>query len=230
MKNLRTEKLYIQVFRELKEYIVKNKLGPNDKLPTEQQLCDTLGVSRNVVREAIKAMELMGIVKTGPGMGSVIQEFNTDFIFEYMFCFLLSEDNERIREALEIKKILELSYARSAFDLIDDASLKQMRHAWEIMEQNADHLSVYHEADKEFHLGIFKNLHNRILDSIFNAIWDVDSTFQTERKKKHLAESISKHGNILTALEYRDYAAFEAAMQEHFTTGKYLRTKGVDVN
>ena len=64
MKNLkRDEKLYISAFQEIRSYIIRNDLKPGDLLPTEQAMCESLGVSRNVLREAIKSMELMGMVR-----------------------------------------------------------------------------------------------------------------------------------------------------------------------
>ena len=59
----RDDKLYIRTYREIRKYIVQNNLQPGDLLPTEQKLCETLGVSRNVLREAIKSMELIGMVR-----------------------------------------------------------------------------------------------------------------------------------------------------------------------
>ena len=61
MKNLKEEKLYIQTFREIRSYIITHELKAGDSLPTEQAMCQMLGVSRNVLREAIKSMELMGM-------------------------------------------------------------------------------------------------------------------------------------------------------------------------
>ena len=55
MKNLKSRKLYLQVYDEIKSYIEKNHLMPGDKLPSEMKMCEMLGVSRNVLREAIKS-------------------------------------------------------------------------------------------------------------------------------------------------------------------------------
>ena len=70
MKSIRKEeKLYIQTFREIRSYIIRNNLKPGDLLPTEQEMSQMLGVSRNVIREAIKSMELMGMVQACAGRG-----------------------------------------------------------------------------------------------------------------------------------------------------------------
>ena len=64
------DKLYVQAFREIRAYITRNNLQPGDLLPSEQAMCEMLGVSRNVLREAIKSMELMGMAQSRPGRGT----------------------------------------------------------------------------------------------------------------------------------------------------------------
>ncbi|HOQ63999.1 MAG TPA: GntR family transcriptional regulator, partial [Clostridia bacterium] len=72
------EKLYSRVFRQVRAYILQNNLQPGDLLPTEQALVEMLGVSRNVLREAIKSMELLGMVSAQPGRGTTLKAFSLD--------------------------------------------------------------------------------------------------------------------------------------------------------
>ena len=64
------EKRYITAFREIHDYILRHQLKPGDLLPSEAELSREIGVSRNVIREAIKSMELMGMVEACPGRGT----------------------------------------------------------------------------------------------------------------------------------------------------------------
>lgn len=221
MKYLKTEKLYVQVFNELRKYIIINDLKPNDKLPTENELCEMLGVSRNIIREALKAMELMGIIKSIPGSGSIIQEFNMDFIFQYIFYFLVADDKNLIQEILDIRKRLELSYMREAYHTLTDADIAQLRNIVETMKKKWEKEMFYHEDDKKFHMTIFKHLNNKTLNALFEAAWHVDETFETRKKAKYLGRSIAKHERIVEALEKRDLEEFEQAMVAHFESGKY---------
>ena len=82
----RTEKLYLQAFREIRQFIVDQNLQPGDSLPTEQQLCQKLGVSRNVLREAIKSMEVMGLIEACPGRGTELREFSDEFFLQNVLC------------------------------------------------------------------------------------------------------------------------------------------------
>ena len=94
MAKQRDEKLYIRVFRELRDHILRNNLKPGDLIPTEKELCEKLGVSRNVLRESIKAMELMGIVYSRPGRGTAVCPFSLDFIYQNVL-LSTADDSER---------------------------------------------------------------------------------------------------------------------------------------
>ena len=85
------------------------------QLPSEQELAGMLGVSRNVLREAIKSMELMGMIQSCPGRGTVVKEFNLDFIFQNVLFFTVGEERKPIHEMLMIRKAIELSYMRQAY-------------------------------------------------------------------------------------------------------------------
>ena len=87
---VRDGKLFIRAFREIRSYIIRNQLEPGDLLPTEQEMCQTFGVSRSVLREAIKSMELMGMVQARPGKGTAVQAFTLDFIFQNVLFFNVS--------------------------------------------------------------------------------------------------------------------------------------------
>lgn len=221
MKNLKEEKLYIQAFREIRSYIIRNELKAGDLLPTEQNMCQMLGVSRNVLREAIKSMELMGMIQSCPGRGTMIKEFNLDFIFQNVLFFTVGEEKKSIREMLAIRKAIELSYMRQAYLALRTEDIAAIRKAYEAIKAKWQQRIFFHADDKEFHMTLFKHLNNHVLDSLLDAIWAVDENFQTEEKSKHLDNTIAKHEAIVLALEQHDYEAFAKAMEAHFASGKY---------
>ena len=124
----RNDKLYIRTYREIRKYIVQNNLQPGDLLPTEQKLCETLGVSRNVLRESIKSMELMGMVLACPGKGTEVQAFNLDFILQNVLFFQVGPQEEHsIREMFGVRKVLELAYMRQAFHAMTEEDVRALR-------------------------------------------------------------------------------------------------------
>lgn len=223
MRNLKEDKLYIQAFREIRSYIIRNELKAGDLLPTEQNMCQMLGVSRNVLREAIKSMELMGMIQSIPGRGTMIKEFNLDFIFQNVLFFTVGDEMKSIQEMLNIRKNIELCYMREAFLALSTEDIVAIRECYESIKSKWQQRIFFHADDKEFHMTLFKHLKNSVLDSLLQAIWAVDEKFQIEEKSKHLDNTIAKHEAIVVALEQHDYDAFAKAMEAHFDSGKYSK-------
>ncbi len=220
----KNEKLYIQEFREIRSYIMENKLGPGDLLPTEQQLCAQLGVSRNVLREAIKSMELMGMVRACPGRGTEVQEFSLDFIFQNVLFFHMDGQEKPVRDMFAIRRALELSFMREAYRSITKEDIAEMRACVAEIRSRWESGEVFADADRRFHMALFRSLNNRVLNSLLEAIWAVDAGFRLEEKMPHRASTVTKHEKIVDALEAYDYQAYMLAMLSHYSSGKYLKT------
>ena len=211
----RNDKLYIRTYREIRKYIVQNNLQPGDLLPTEQKLCETLGVSRNVLRESIKSMELMGMVRACPGKGTEVQAFNLDFILQNVLFFQVGPQEEHsIREMFGVRKVLELAYMRQAFHAMTEEDVRALRSLADAMRDNWSRGVFFIQEDKNFHLTLFL--------SLLEAIWSVDDGFELEKKQPHLEQTVTKHEAIVAALENHSYPAFARAMEAHFSSGKYL--------
>ncbi len=219
----RKEKLYIHAYREIRKYILQNNLKPGDLLPTEQRLCETLGVSRNVLRESIKSMELMGMVRAYPGKGTLVQAFNLDFIFQNVLFFQIGPQEEHsIREMFGVRKVLELAYMRQAFHAVTEEDIGRMRGCAAAMREKWSRGEFFIQEDKAFHLTLFRPLQNDVLLSLLEAIWAVDDGFELEKKQPHLEQTIAKHEAIVAALENHSFIAFARAMEAHFSSGKYM--------
>lgn len=220
--NQREEKLYIQTFREIRKYIIRNKLQPGDMLPTEQEMCQRLGVSRNVLREAIKAMELMGMVQACSGKGTMVRPFNLDFVFHNVLFFTVGDGDRAAEEMFGVRRMLELAYMRPAFQAMGEEDVKRIRELADAISQRWSEGEIFAAEDREFHLTLFKALDNSVLNSMLEAIWAVDTGFGLEERMSHMAQSVENHQEIARALEDYNYRAFAKAMEAHFSTGKYL--------
>jgi len=217
-------KLYIQAFREIRSYIIRNGLKPGDLLPTELEMCEMLGVSRNVLREAIKSMELMGMVQACAGRGTEVKEFSLDFVFQNVLFFSVAGEDKPVREMFGIRRMLELSYMRQAFHAMNEDDIRVLHHCLRQMHESGEDYLAFTEADRLFHTTLFHGLNNSVLNSLMDAIWAVDAGFELEKKSPHLITSIAKHEAIVKALEEYDYRAFARAMEVHFSSGKYLKS------
>ena len=218
------KKLYIQAFREIRSYIIRNGLKPGDLLPTELEMCEMLGVSRNVLREAIKSMELMGMVQACAGRGTEVKEFSLDLVFQNVLFFSVAGEDKPVREMFGIRRMLELSYMRQAFYAMTENDIRVLHDCLRRMHESEEDYLAFTEADRLFHTTLFRGLNNSVLNSLMDAIWAVDEGFELEKKSPHLVTSIAKHEAIVKALEEYDYRAFARAMEVHFSSGKYLKS------
>lgn len=91
-------KVYEGVLYQLKAYIEENQLSPGDKLPSERELSEQLGVGRSSIREAFRAMELLGLIETRRGEGTYMRSYRPYHMVELLSNFLLTE--KRTKEEL----------------------------------------------------------------------------------------------------------------------------------
>ena len=149
MKAIKKEdKLYIQTFREIRSYIIRHELKPGDLLPTELEMSQMLGVSRNVLREAIKSMELMGMVQACPGRGTEVKEFSLDFVFQNVLFFNVGGEGKPVHEMFGIRRMLELSYMRQAFYVLSEEDIQALRDCVRRMHESADDDLAFTCADR----------------------------------------------------------------------------------
>lgn len=110
---------------QIKQYITDNRLGSGDLLPPEGQLAADLGVSRGSVREAVKALESLGIVEVRHGDGVRVRAFNFDSTFD-LLSYGLIFDPTRITEILQIRIWLEVAAVVDAINLISAEALAEI--------------------------------------------------------------------------------------------------------
>ncbi|MDD4519241.1 MAG: GntR family transcriptional regulator [Limnochordia bacterium] len=95
-----------QVEYEIKKYILENNLRPGDPLPTETEMAEMLGTSRTTVREALRVLQFLGVVKTKQRMGPVVADTNLDILVDY-FVFSLQFGDPSLQEFAEARRIIE---------------------------------------------------------------------------------------------------------------------------
>lgn len=221
MANGEKEKRYTSVYKQLRAYILEHQLQPGDVLPTEQELCELYGVSRNVLREALKGLSVLGVIKGCPGRGNVVQPFSVeDLMSNVLFC-TARDNTDIITQLLDVRKKLELAYMREAYQTLTMADIQHIRATLERIKNEWERNVYFHADDREFHMALFAHINNDALHAIFSCIWDLDEHFQVAKKMQHMGRTIAKHENIVLALEQRNQEAFEAAMLVHFSSGKY---------
>ena len=185
-------------------------------MPTEYEFCEILGVSRNVLREAIKALEIFGIIKSKQGVGIILQEYNSNFLFQSMFYYLINDKDELVKEIFEIRAVLETGFLPKVYQSLDTEDIKSLRTLIDTMKQSYDHGISISKYDIEFHKIMFSKVDNKTLKSIFKASRNIDESFESGFNSELAQLTIKHHDEITSALETRDYPRLQKAMQTHF--------------
>jgi len=189
-KPVKIKKIYEEVIKQIKKLIIDGKLQPGDKLMSERELAEQLGVSRASVREAFSALEMMGVIAIHPGEGSFVRQASYDGILEPL-SFLLQRDIDNVMQLLEVRKILEVETAALAAIRATEADIEDIRSALNKMVEEVNVGELGDIADAKFHYAVVRAAHNPILVTLINTISDLmTQTVRFSRRKIFLVENM----------------------------------------
>lgn len=190
------------VFNTLREAILKGELEPGERL-MEIALAQKLGVSRTPIREAIRKLELEGLVVMAPRKGAEVAEITL----------------KDLRDVLEVRKNLEELAVELACKKATEEDIEEMRRAHEefIKTLSQKDLTVIAEADVKFHDVIYKTTDNKRLIQILNNLREQMYRYRLEYIKDEKKRMIvtDEHLQIIEAIEGKDVNAAKAYIQEH---------------
>jgi GntR family transcriptional repressor for pyruvate dehydrogenase complex len=208
-------RLYEEVARDLGERIVRGEFAPGDFLPTEPDLVDRYGASRNVVREAVKLLSGRGLVEVLHGRGSRILPYE-EWGTEEQLVRLVREDPEVPQNLLELRRILEVEIARLAARRAEPQQLEAMWETVELMRHGKPEDGMEH--DLRFHRLLAEATGNKLLPLVMEP---VEPLLRANREATiHdnpgvLKRSIEAHEKILAYVEAGDEEGARTAMRGH---------------
>lgn len=209
-----------QVAGRLLEYISSQHMKERDLLPSETSLAGSFGVSRPVIREALKNLEGQGVIEIINGKGALIRPIDSDPL-RLFFQRAMQMERSTMLELMEVRKGLEVQCAQLAAQRGTEADLLQIRQVTKAMQQNLDNLEEYTRLDVEFHLQIARATHNTMLVYLVESIRDVlRSTIATGLQSRgsllNLESIQHTHDVLLETLAGRDVEAAMRTMSLHF--------------
>src|SRR5215472_5638178 len=151
-ETIRKNKVYEEVARQI-ERLILTKLHPGDKLPAERELAEVLGVSRSSIRDAMRSLELVGLVEPRQGAGTVVREISPDVLVTPL-ANILAHKRQMVGELLDFRKMLEPPLAARA---ATHASPEKVAEMDEILRRQDEKLRAGElaiEEDSEFHYTI----------------------------------------------------------------------------
>lgn len=201
----------------IKRTITENRMQPGDMLPPEGQIAQELGVSRGSVREAIKALESLGIVEVRHGNGVFVRAFNFDSFLAFL-SYGLAFDHSRIAEILQIRKWLELAAIGEAIQRITPGEIAQIAALLERWREKAAAGQPTSDEDRAFHRMLYGSLGNQSLNALLDTFWLVFHAVPVRSITTDLqpTTTLQDHCEILEALRQRDAALARQRIQDHF--------------
>ena len=208
------------VVNSIKELLLTKRVMPGDRLPSEAELCKLLAVSRGSVREAMKILSALGIVDIKRGDGTYVSTGGGKVVFDPLL-FSLIVSQPRFAELKELRVILEKNVARLAILNADDDDFKALRNCVERTQSLKAQASKNYEEllalDLEFHEVLGHIAKNSPLETIYGFVMQYFHPYiaQSLRNQKDFSrESAEAHSTILDAIEQRDVARAEAAIEQ----------------
>lgn len=220
LRSLRSPPLHDAIQRQLKQYILDRDLKPGDRLPTEGQISREIGVSRNVVREALRALETIGMIEARHGDGRFVRPFNFDAILDNL-SYAVYFDGHSLSELMEVRGELEVAFIGRALRSLDQADVEFLRQTVAAMRRKASAGESFFPDDVVFHARVFGRLGNEFLLRLLDIFWKVSAARQSSGRLlppdvASLAEVCEHHARIVDSIAEHDERAARAAIKSHF--------------
>lgn len=204
------------VARRIMAMVTARALKPGDQLPPERDLAESLGVSRPSVREAIRGLSILGVVKSRQGGGAYITELDAEALLGPIRFFLSLED-VNLRELYDARSLIESDIARRAAVHMSDAQLDALERILRDQERTLTDARAFRVSDYAFHEAIWQGSGNAFLSRIGQSLNVLGLEFRKRASETAgvLEQSFRDHHRLLSALRARDPDAAARAAESH---------------
>ena len=223
------------VVESIRQMLIDGRLRPGDRLPVEKDLAAALGVSRNPLREGVRALSMMGVLETRQGDGTYVTKLDSSMLLAPLGFVVDLQDGSGTHHLHAVRRILETEAAASAALRIAstelDAAAELLRHnEAELTLEEPNHETVI-ENDIAFHRIIAEAAGNPVLAALIDAL---GGRTMRDRLRRSISQpgadetAHREHLSILAAITTHDPDRARTRMAAHlFTVEDYLLERGV---
>ena len=205
-----------QVENRIRELIDSKKCTEGMKLPTENELCQSMNVGRGTVREALRLLQAKGLVEIKPGRGAFVA---ANMAMDANPVVWLVQNEKELRDAIEVRNALEPCAARKMAETASEASMNQLKKIHSdflnaVKNGNSEQIAAL---DEQFHGLIVRESGNQLLNEINVHVLQGMHTFRnkTFTVPENVRNAVDPHARILAAITSRDGSAAEREMRKH---------------
>lgn len=203
-------------FERLISNIVQGKWKAGEQMPTERVLCQQLGIARNSLREALKAMELLGMVDSRVGEGTFVCP-RSEFLSRPLLWAFTGANQDELKNLLEARAMIEADLASMAASRATVPELRVIKGTVSLMEHQIAAGESVLESDLAFHQAVGEAAHNEVLANAALLLRNMLKYWiHLKLMAPHICvNALERHIEIYEAIRKRDVQAARDLMQEH---------------
>jgi GntR family transcriptional regulator, transcriptional repressor for pyruvate dehydrogenase complex len=220
-KQIRPRKIYEEVADQIKKMILSKQLKSGEKLASIEELAESFQVGRAAVREALSALQAMGLVEMRQGEGTFVSQYDPSRLVQNLSITQFMNKQDLI-ELLEVRKIIDVGSVSLAAMRWEGQDLIPIQEALQQMREAIGDKELGEAADLAFHLSIAKAAHNKMLLGLMDMISGtmMESMRETRQLYIYGEESsaerlLAEHEKIYEAIANRQPEEAEKSMIEH---------------
>jgi GntR family transcriptional regulator, transcriptional repressor for pyruvate dehydrogenase complex len=211
---VRRNRIYEEIARQIQKMIAE-KMKPGDMLPPERQLAEMFQVSRSSIRDAIRTLELSGLVEARQGLGTVVHDRSADVLNP--LTSVLVQKRKQVSELLDVRKMIEPPLASRAAVHATAEEVAEMDTILRRQQEKMQAGELAIEEDNEFHYAIALAADNSVVLKVLDILMDLlrDTRERSLQVEGRPERSMADHREILDAIKHKDAGGAEAAMRQH---------------
>ena len=216
LREVRKARRYEQVAEQIQRLIIRGVLKPGDRLPPERELTRKFGVARSSIRDAIRTLEVMGILEPRQGHGTVVREISADSLVVPLASVLMRK-REMIAELVDVRRMIEPALAGRAAVNATEEELAQLEDILDRQQAKMRRGEPTIDEDSEFHYTVALAARNSVILKVLDLLMDLlrESRTRSLQVPGRIERSYAGHRRILRALKRRDAGAAETAVRKH---------------
>ena len=221
-----------QIIEKIEKLIENGDLKPGDFLPGERVFSGKLGVSRTSLRQALKSLNVIGVLEIMPGKKTYIKESFSDILIN-PFRFIKAVNSIKIKEIFEARRILEEGLVQKAAINSNENKIEKLKYYLNEAEKNMENKNKFMHSEFIFHQIIFELANNKLLNPVMTSINNLLLVLE-KYEKEYLSiedrkKSLKQHIDIYNAIKEKNPEKARKAMHLHLESMQ-LRLEKMEIN
>ena len=227
----RKDGLVDRVVKAIEDQILRGKLAVGVRLPAEREFSEQLGVSRPVVREAVRILTAQGMLETKHGIGTTVRAVSRDEVVKPIKLLLrVRGDDISVEHLHQVRSILEVEIAGLAAEHGTEEDIRDLSQICREMAEACDDPVLFANKDSEFHRRLSQASHNPLLIVLLESVHDLMADVRSlVANQQHLYNRVMPtHDQVLESVTARDVQGAREAMQEHLRIALAIQIEAVE--